>query len=211
MHELKDITNWESVRGKLFLRLTNYEKNKTDINEKIHVPFLDLAILIYCDWKEWGCNGFYVSGKHLLMWKQDSKNIYQTALENTFRKNNTLVTPLMNLLPEEAVGQIEMGNTITKKEMIVLTNKSISFGAAMLLNTPALKKLADRLGSDLYLLPSSVHEILAVCPDQDINASSLMNMVYEVNNSAVAPEDYLSDSVYYFDREKCEVTFAIPA
>lgn len=213
MNELKDITKWKSVKEKLFLHLVNYERNKAAIEGKIHVPFLGLAILIHCDWKECDCNGFYVNKKHLLMWKQDIKNINQTALENTFRKNNTLVTSIMNLLPQEAAYAVqeEMAMTNTEKEMIVLTNRSASFGAAMLLNIPELKKLADRLDSDLYLLPSSVHEILAVCPEQNTDISFLAEMVHGVNTEVVESEDYLSDHVYYFDREKCEVTIAVPA
>lgn len=98
-----------------------------------------------------------------------------------------------------------------EKVMMILTNKSVSFGVAMLLNISELKKLADQFDSNLYLLPSSVHEILAICSDQNIDVSYLTDMVNEANNKVVKPEDYLSDHVYYFDREKREVTMAVPA
>ena len=81
----------------------------------------------------------------------------------------------------------------------------------MLLNIPVLKKLADQLDSNLYLLPSSVHEIIAVRSDPNTDVSYLTEMVNEANNYVVEPENYLSDHVYYFDREKCEVTIAVPA
>ncbi len=213
MNEMKSIINWEDVKGKIFLRLVNYEKNKADLERKIHVKFLDLAILVHCDCKERNLDGFYVSKKQALIWNKSIKDIYQAALENTYSKNNTLVTPIINLLPQETayVVQDAMDIINTEKVMMILTNKSVSFGAAMLLNISELKKLADQFDSNLYLLPSSVHEILAICSDQNTDVSYLTDMVNGVNNNVVRPEDYLSDHVYYFDREKCEVTMAVPA
>ncbi len=213
MSEINISINWESVKGKIFLRLVNYEKNKADMERKAYIKFLDLAILFYCDCTEWGCDGFYVSKKQLLMWHRDVNDIYQTALENTYRKDNTLVTPILNFFPEELIYMSQNGMNIMliEKEMIVLANQSLSFGAAMLLNIPELKKLADQLDSNLYLLPSSIHEIIAVRSDQNTDVSYLTEMVNEVNNSVVESENYLSDHVYYFDREKCEVTIAVPA
>ncbi len=213
MNEINISINWESVKEKIFIRLVNYEKNKADIERKAYIKYLDLAILFYCDCTEWGCDGFYVSRKQILMWHRDINDIYQAALENTYCKGNTLVTPILNFFPEELVyiAQNGMNIMMKEKEMIVLTNQSLSFGAAMLLNMPELKKLADQFGSNLYLLPSSVHEIIALRSDQNTDVSYLTEMVNGVNNDVLEPGEYLSDHVYYFDREKCEVTIAIPA
>lgn len=213
MSEINISINWESVKEKIFLRLVNYEKNKADIEGKAYIKFLDLAILFYCDCTEWDFDGFYVSKKQILMWRQNINDIYQTSLENTYHKGNALVTPILNFFPEELVyiAQNGMDILMKEKEMIVLTNQSLSFGAAMLLNKPELKKLADRFDSNLYLLPSSVHEIIAVRSDQNADVSYLAEMVNVVNSDVVEPGEYLSDHVYYFDREKCEVTIAVPA
>ena len=213
MNEINISINWESVKEKIFLRLVNYEKNKEGIESSAYIKFLDLAILFYCDCREWGCGGFYVSQKQILMWHRDINDIYQAALENTYCKDNTLVTPILSFFPEELVyiAQNGMDIMMKEKEMIVLTNQSFSFGAAMLLNKPELKKLADQLGSDLYLLPSSVHEIIVVRSDQNADVSYLTEMVNGVNNNVLEPGEYLSAHVYYFDREKCEVTIAVPA
>lgn len=80
----------------------------------------------------------------------------------------------------------------------------------MLLNIPVMKKLADALNSSLYLLPSSIHEILAVRPDSIRDLSYLTDAVKGINQTSVAPEEYLSDNVYYFDRERCEIGMAVP-
>lgn len=213
MNEMRAINTWENVKGKLFLRLTNYDRNRSDIEKKIYVKFLDLAILLYCDCREWGFEGFYVNKKHLLLWNQSIKNIFAAALENTFCRNNTFVTHITNLLPSGLIHSEEDETDIADMDnlIMVLTNKAVHFGAAMLLNLHELKKLADQVDSDLYLLPSSVHEILAIRTDQHEDVSFLTDAVNAINYYEVKPEDYLSDNVYYFDRENCEVTIAVPA
>lgn len=141
MNEINISINWESVKEKIFLRLVNYEKYRADMEGKAYIKFLDLAILFYCDCTEWGCNGFYVSRKQILMWHRDINDIYQAALENTYRKDNTLVTPILNFFPEESVYIAQNGMDVMpiEKEMIVLANQSLFFGAAMLLNISVLK------------------------------------------------------------------------
>lgn len=213
MSKTNGIIEWEDAKGKIFLRLVNYEKNKTELEEKAYVTFLDLAALFYCSQDESGPEGFYVGREHLCAWNQDTGSILQTARENTFRKGNVFVASVTDLLKKAGYG-IPCGTgaeNMVKKPMTVLTNKPGFFGAAMLLNTQELKRLADQFCSDLYLLPCSLHEILAVCPCADKDVSYLTDMVNEANSSAVLPEDYLSGHVYYFDREKGEVTMAIPA
>jgi len=212
MNEISITMNWESVKKNIFLRLVNYGMNRANIEKKAYVKFLNLAILLYCDCRKWGFDGFYVDMKHLPIWDQGLKSIFQAALENTYCKNNVFVTHINNLLPQNAAYELAVDAELiqTKTEVIVLTNKAIHFGAAMLLNITELKRLADQFGSDLYLLPSSVHEILVMCADQYPDVFFLTEMVNEVNNEVVSREDYLSDHVYHFDRKKCEVTLAVP-
>ena len=63
---------------------------------------------------------------------------------------------------------------------------------------------------DLFILPSSVHELLLV-PDTgntNMSVSDLTNMVKEVNATQLAPDEILSDNVYYYDRSQKKLMFA---
>lgn len=209
MCKTKSILNWKDVKDKLFLRLENREENTANMDDRIGIPFLDLVIFIYCDWEKTHCRGAYVDRNHLILWNQDIKNVFLAALKNTLCEDNLFVAPITALLPP-AVKDIIHIKEGPEKEIIVLSNREKDYGAAMLLNIPELKKLADRFNSDLYLLPSSVHEILAIRSDQNTDISNLMDIVQDVNRSVVEPEDYLSDHVYYFDRKKCGIEIAVP-
>ena len=55
---------------------------------------------------------------------------------------------------------------------------------------------------DFFILPSSIHEVLLVKDDGNVNFTELKNMVEEVNATQVAPEEKLTDSVYHYDSKE---------
>ena len=84
--------------------------------------------------------------------------------------------------------------------MYVLTNQNKLNGASCILYEHLLELFADRLGADLYILPSSVHEVILIPATSDTSFAELSRMVKEVNETQVSPEEILSDHVYYFSR-----------
>jgi hypothetical protein len=101
---------------------------------------------------------------------------------------------------DELIGQVISGEN--RVPMYVLTNRSHYYGAACMLYPKLLKCIGEGLDSNFYVLPSSVHELIIL---QDLgmeDAATLMDMVKEVNATEVKEEEVLSDSVYYYDREK---------
>lgn len=54
-----------------------------------------------------------------------------------------------------------------------------------------------KMGGDVYILPSSIHEVLYM-KDNGVNPEELKKMVREVNETQVAPTDRLSDNVYIY-------------
>ena len=82
----------------------------------------------------------------------------------------------------------------------VLTNRERINGAVSMLYEDRLHEMAERLGTDFYLLPASIHEMLAV-PVCMGSADALARTVAEVNRAEVEPENRLSDQVYHYDKE----------
>lgn len=81
-------------------------------------------------------------------------------------------------------------------QMLVLSNSKKINGAAAITNNAVLDLACERLGADtIYILPSSIHECLAIAmgdPDE------LRNMVCEVNDTRVVPQERLSYNVYRY-------------
>lgn len=89
--------------------------------------------------------------------------------------------------------------------MYVLTNRSNQNGAACILYPNVLKEFAERIGSDLYILPSSIHEVILIKDQGMEDADVLRNMVKDVNRTQLAPEEVLSDEVYHYNRKSGKV------
>lgn len=94
--------------------------------------------------------------------------------------------------------------------MLVVTNQYQVNGAAEMLNTEILDLLAREAGCDLYILPSSVHELIIVKEEEFGDPQDLREMVRDVNVNpdVIRPEDILTDSVYRYSRERGTVEIA---
>lgn len=76
--------------------------------------------------------------------------------------------------------------------MFVLTNDETINGASKLLDSITMDEVAKRIGTNFYILPSSIHETILVTAT-DCSISELEKMVMEVNETEVAAEEILSD------------------
>lgn len=70
-----------------------------------------------------------------------------------------------------------------------------------------LHALAEQLQDDLYILPSSIHEVIAV-PASMGKPDELAQMVAEVNMAQVSLEERLSNQVYHYDKDLRKVSLA---
>lgn len=80
----------------------------------------------------------------------------------------------------------------------VMTNRRRTYGAATMLYKDALKTFAENTGRGFYIIPSSVHEVLLVPETLGIPAKELKEMLTDVNDSIVSPEDILDKDVYHY-------------
>lgn len=80
-------------------------------------------------------------------------------------------------------------------------------GAASIFYDEALAGLAEQVGTDLFILPSSVHECIAVSTEMG-TPEMLAEMVQEVNGTQVSEEEQLSDHVYLFDARERKLSIA---
>lgn len=95
-------------------------------------------------------------------------------------------------------------------DMFVLTNRTKNQGAVCMVYQEYLQEFADELGQNLFILPSSIHEVILVPDTGRENAMQLCRMVGEVNQTHMEPEDVLSDDVYYYDRVAKQTILLLP-
>ena len=102
--------------------------------------------------------------------------------------------------PEE-MAMMGMPTDPADEQMFVATVPDKIHGAGVLAYQDFMDQAAERVGGSFYILPSSLHEVLLVPDNGQMNLQDLEAMVREVNATQVAPEDKLTDNVYHYDAE----------
>ena len=82
-----------------------------------------------------------------------------------------------------------------------MTNTEADYGAVYMFDDELMTRIAERLDSNLFVLPSSIHELIILKEIKNVEPMNLHLMVEEINKDVVRPEDKLSDEVYWYDRE----------
>ena len=86
-------------------------------------------------------------------------------------------------------------------EMYVLTNKDKHYGAAYMFDKEVMSRIAEEIGGDMVVLPSSIHESILLRKGKDTDFDTLREMVKEVNCTQLLPTEILSDEVYQYNRD----------
>lgn len=87
--------------------------------------------------------------------------------------------------------------------MHAVTCEDAFHGAASITYPETLKELKERSGGSFYLIPSSVHECMAV-PAEHVEAHDLLELLRDVNQreEIVRRDEILGNNVYFCDGEK---------
>lgn len=216
---LQKFKNYESAKEKIVYKLIGEEKNKKLLQSIPHRVFSNLAIVFYYVVDEppfYGKASILITNVHLKYWKIDEEELYQNAIRNTpfllppqiqniedvmhdIMKNeltqDETIEEMMNRLKKDLLG-------IDKVPMYVLTNNRKLQGAACMLYPGVIRKFAKTLNKNIYILPSSVHEVILLAEDASSNKKDLLSMVTEINATQVDECEVLADSVYFYDLEE---------
>lgn len=202
--KLRSITNmdWERLKEHIFPCLTSTEGICQMREGLAHNSFLDLYIHYYIRAENGNgrkMNIIWIGQALLTEWGIDLQTLETQAVKNLIKDRYTIqpIDDILNNFFDEAI----VPSTPTDRPLHVLTNQRTFFGAAGILDKGIVAAFADRVGHDLFILPSSRHEVL-LCPDLgDVTTEELDWIVREINSSVVEPCDRLSDHAYYYDRE----------
>lgn len=201
--------DYEKVKPNLAIRLYDPEKNQDYLKDKPYTPCGDLAAAyrIQVSKDNDGVASAIVTNSLLQTWGISAEQLHKDAItsENSretvcFHNMDDVMNRIMfsgecpNLLNNDEIPNTGSG-------LYVLTNQSQLNGASVLAQDNILERIGDMLGTNFYVLPSSIHEVLIVPDNGSFNLKELEAMVKEVNVTQVAPEDLLSDKVQYYDRE----------
>lgn len=214
---------FEEVKNRILYKLIHAGRNQKLLEEIPYIEWNDLALVFYYsfDDERIGKASILIRNSHLEMWKVDLSVLYESAKTNMLRMRPAQLLPVRQIIQEimadgcgHAEGAADLSRELSgmapaqESMMYLLSNHERVFGAAAVLDADSLKKLTERLNKNLIILPSSIHEVLLVPDDGRAHAGRefYRNMVKEVNDTQVEPEERLSYNVYYYDRISGKIT-----
>ena len=216
--------DYESIKPYFRLKLVNRTLNKEILKKAVHRPFLDMEVLVYArvDNEILGSGSITVLKDHLSVWGIDEDTLYRDAMDNQHNLNSSEIVGIYDLLmdmvkkmslnDEDRNEAIEYLNNQNEKlkyiGMQVLSNKDRFYGASAMLDTEFLSKYSEEIDSDFFILPSSIHELIIVPYSEFTNREELTSMIKQVNDTTVAIEDKLSDSLYVYSQNENKVIMA---
>jgi len=216
--DIEFIKDFNNIKQRIAYKIINYDSNPELLENIPHKKFLDLAIVYYLILGKdiAGNMTTLIQNQHLDFWNVDIHTIHKLSEYNTplllpytIRDMEDVLTELLleDMKNEEAVPLIKEAQD-TSNPMYVLTNDIGINGAACMLYDDILSEAAKKIGSDLIILPSSIHEILLVPRDSEISLKEFVEMVSDINETTVEPEDRLSNQVYLYSLENNSITLA---
>ena len=202
--EAERFSDFEWVRDRVFFKLINAHENAAMLQTVPSFGYLDLALVfgVYMGNFRNAFSSVMIRREHMEIWHTDEEELRTLALRNTPRILPSAIWTMKDLLYDMGAPAADIPNEIP---MYILSNKERINGAAALIYNGVLKKFADNLGNDLFILPSSVHELILV-PECDVrDPDHLTDMIAEVNDTQVSREEILSYSLYRYYRDEDEV------
>ena len=224
---------FDEMKSCIIYRLVNYDKNEKLLCNIPHIKYLDLAITFHCLVRndEEGIGTIRITNEHMELWDITVSELEEVSRYNTskfFPANIRSIDEVLRQLMQDETYQINEEDisyfsegadgypNTDKVSMYILSNKKGINGASCLLYDEVITDFANSINSDLYILPSSIHEVIMIpaaseayqascIKENDISTESLCRMVEEVNRTQVAIEEVLSDRVYYYSRESDEI------
>ena len=211
---LKSIMDYDIAKDNLFIRVSSAETNKDMLANVPHQLKEDLAITYHVavSMDEEGLSSMLIKNDLLKQYGITAEQLHEDAMKSSprvmapevssigalidemYQKNILMLTP-----DEREMLQETLQESSEMPTFFVVTNTERIDGAGVIFYPEFMDNMGELLGNDFFILPSSIHEMLILPDDGQVDAEMLKEMVKEVNATQVAPEERLTDEVYHYD------------
>ena len=202
---LEALQDYDHMKEMLSMEVVSAQRNAELLEKVPHKEIEDMAVVyrFVVDSGDDGRGSILITNQMLDNYGITAEQLHADALEfaPVMRPAviQTMAETLLEMMGPEAKDMIPV---LPDDPLFVATVPDKIQGASVLAYEDFMEQAAERVGGDFYILPSSIHEILLVRDDGTFDINRLEDMVKEVNETQVAPEDLLTDSVYHYDSKE---------
>ncbi len=202
--------DYASCRDRIIYRLVSKERNLFILKDMPYIPFLDMAITFHLvvSINDSCMQSLKITRELQQEWGVSVEQLLKLAKENTPELLPARVCELSQLMKcyiNTREFKLEQEEDLTNEEkidMIVVSNELGINGAAVVLYDGVIEQIANEYDSDLYLLPSSIHEMIVVPAGEEDLHETFSSMVNNINQRYVDEDEVLSDRVYIYRQEE---------
>lgn len=178
---------------RIIYHLVNFEQQKEELKERPHMIFEDMAV-VFDYLKKDGMSVDNIEHDDVQANGWTKEFLWEKARKNTSELLPAKIEPIdkniMRHMEDEPV--------------FFLSNKIQRYGASAIFYDGLLHEFSTKYGYNLYLLPTSIHEVLILL-DQGIYLEDKLLMILKDSNKNLSKEEFLSENIYYYDREQREL------
>lgn len=225
---VKDFSDYEKIRDFIYPRVCNLDNNQKRLADVPYTVKEDLAITYHVkvNADKEAVGSFVIHNGLLKSYGVDVETIHTQAMTNMERISPMTFQPLSDLMVELLAPEFaaEEGIPLEEAEELIkdtylsdgpnvycLSNESKLNGAAYIMKDDVCQMVAEKLGNDYYILPSSVHEVLVMAKHEDMPVQEMQDMVQSVNARCVSAEEVLSNHIYQYEAKthtfsRCDTT-----
>ncbi len=202
--ELRKTMNDDRENIKIMIQLVNRARAQELLSYVPHRPFLDLEITYRMIGKitDEGMTSCIINEELMERYGWKEEDLYQMAMDQHVMKTKTSL--LFDLMPPIYKQIVYKSDPIPP---YVLTNEHEFYGANEILYVENLQKISDKFQSDLYILPSSIHECIVISVN-DMSIDEAKELVRDTNARIVPEEIQLSNNVYLYERKSGNIKIA---
>ena len=190
----------EYIEDLVVYQMVSKQKNAQLLSETPYKEFLDLAAILQVRdvLPDSTVIQFTMSNVYMKSLGLNKEELFEKACNNMrnmgyqFNSMDTFIPGLFDGFDEE-------------EKMYVLTNKTRQFAACLIMSDEALTSIYRKFNKPYYIIPSSTHELIILAYQENLKVDDLKEMIKVVNQTVVSEEDFLSDSLYFYDGFKVKI------
>lgn len=169
--------------------LINTKANTDLLSKAVNLPFLDMSMVYRVFLSE--DMSFIVTSSLVGAVNVSGIELYEAAMSN-----------LAQMVVVRKMSELASFPTMCDEFMLVVNTKDSMYGASVMVLPGLLEQIGKVFDSDYYIIPSSIHEIICVPANLEMDPGIIVDMIKVVNIEEVAPGDVLSDSLYKWSKKK---------
>ena len=206
--DVDEFLRFDNLKERIRFRLINYEMNEELLSDVPHKKVLDLAKIYYYEINDSRFPSAFctIRNSDARRWEISVEDLDKTAGINMLSCEPPRIYTMREMVDMLADGSQNAAKVPEPAvPMYILTSESRCFGASVMLYDNVFSEFEGLIGEDLYVLPSSVHEVIVTPATGGFSGFELERMVTEINRDCVPEYEILSNRVYSYDREKDEL------